>query len=191
MNKLASNGIIKYPAIGDTTLTSIYSMSKYILDHRNSYEASQIGAYSIQKLLFSSKTPGSVNYFSYVIHGNYSAVHSGPLYSAIMADTLIKTIDLKTTATQDIADKINVSAYPNPFSNALTIRIELAESAKVSVDLCDYSGRIVKNILVHTPLITGDYIFPVEDSELPSGYYWLRIFKDEKVYYKAVVKIDP
>ena len=105
------------------------------------------------------------------------------------SDTLIKIIDLKTTSTQDISDKINVSAYPNPFSNALTIRIELAESAKVSVDLCDYSGRIVKNILVHTPLITGDYIFPVEDSELPSGYYWLRIFKDEKVYYKAVVKI--
>ncbi len=105
------------------------------------------------------------------------------------SDTLIKIIDLKATATKDIFDKINVTAYPNPFTNALTIRIELEESAKVVIDLCDYSGKIIKNILAHTPLTIGEYIFPISDADLQSGYYWLRIFENEKVYYKAVVKI--
>ena len=88
MNNLAGSGITKYPAKGGSEI-NILQMSQYLLDHRTDFEASQIGAYSIQNVGFSSKKATSVNRASYVIHGNFSALHAGPLYCSIMADTIV------------------------------------------------------------------------------------------------------
>lgn len=105
MNNLAGSGFTKYPATGGFE-TNILQMSEYLLNHRTDFEASQIGAYSIKEIGFSSKAANSVNLASYVIHGNYSAVHAGPLYCSIMADTVLKSIS--PTAS------INVELYPLP-----------------------------------------------------------------------------
>ncbi len=105
------------------------------------------------------------------------------------SDTLTKVIDLKPTATQDIFEKLNVTAYPNPFSKELNIQLELLENATVSIYLCDYLGRRIKNILTGATLITGSYVYPTQ-IDLPSGYYFLRIVKNEKIYHQPVVKIE-
>ena len=105
MNNLAGSGITKYPAIGGSEI-NILQMSEYLLSHRTDYEASQIGAYTIQNVGFSTKKATSVNRASYVIHGNYSALHAGPLYCSIMADTIVKSINP--------AASIDVKIFPLP-----------------------------------------------------------------------------
>ena len=105
------------------------------------------------------------------------------------SDTLTKVINLKTTATQEIFENLNITAYPNPFSNELTIQLELSENAKISIDLCDYTGRRITNVLPETILTSGSYNFPVR-IDVPSGYYSLRIVKNGKIFHKSVVKMD-
>ena len=101
----------------------------------------------------------------------------------------MKVIDLKTTATQDIFENLNVIAYPNPFSNELNIQLELSENSKISIDLCDYTGRRITNVLPEIILTSGSYNFPVH-IDVPSGYYSLKIVKAGKIYHKSVVRID-
>ena len=94
-------GATNYPARGAPSV-DILSMSQYLLNHRADYEASQIGAFSIQQVSYSSRLPGSVNSVNYIIHGNYSALHSGPLYSSVMARTVLQSISSTATLSIDI-----------------------------------------------------------------------------------------
>jgi hypothetical protein len=80
--------------------TTIEEMSELIFRYRKDvYRASQIGAASILVNNITSE-------LSYLLHGNYSAVHAGPLYQALMADAFTASIDSDAT--------VSVSLHPLP-----------------------------------------------------------------------------
>lgn len=108
MSNLASSGVSQYPATGVGS-TDILSMSRYLLDHRTDYEASQIGAYSIHQINFSPLVTESVASVSYVIHGNYSALHAGPLYCSVIANTVLKSIS------RDASISVDIHPLPNTY----------------------------------------------------------------------------
>ena len=180
MTSLASSGILNYPATGDARSTSILSMSEFILSHREDYAASQIGAYSINSLAFSAKNPKSVSSLSYVIHGNYSALHSGPLYASIMADTVLKTINPDAS--------ITVSLFPLP--NTYTQRARLSN---FNVNL------VVIFILLAVPYVPAAFAtFIVREREVKAKHqqlvsgvsipaYWLAAFLWDNFSYQLTV----
>jgi hypothetical protein len=106
MNNVEGSAATNFPLIPDSTITSIEDMSKYLLSNRADFEASQIGAYSFAEL---GSNNNGISNLSYVIHSNYTALHTGPLYCAILADTVIKTIDTSGSVT------INLNPLPDTF----------------------------------------------------------------------------
>ena len=180
MNSIASSGVTKFPARGDQSITSIYDMSRYILEHRQDYAASQIGAYSLYSLGFDTKSPTAVYSTSYVIHGNYSALHSGPLYASILADTVVKTIDSKASL------KVNIFPLPSTYS-------QKARLSNYNVNL------VVIFILLAVPYVPAAFAtFIVREREVKAKHqqlvsgvsipaYWLAAFLWDNFSYQLTV----
>ncbi|RYY57706.1 MAG: T9SS type A sorting domain-containing protein, partial [Chitinophagaceae bacterium] len=66
-----------------------------------------------------------------------------------------------------------ISLAPNPFAGRLSLRYRAASAEKVSIELIDVSGRVVKKANVSAT--AGDNTFYLQGSELPSGIYFVRI----------------
>lgn len=64
--------------------------------------------------------------------------------------------------------------YPNPANQLVNIRLELAQTAPVSIELTDLSGRLLKKIYEgqHSP---GSMNLEVPTTELAQGFYLLRL----------------
>jgi ATP-binding cassette, subfamily A (ABC1), member 3 len=180
MNSIAASGVTKFPARGDQGITSIYAMSQYILRNRLDYAASQIGAFSFYSLDFSTKSPTSVSNATYVIHGNYSALHAGPLYASILADTVVKTIDSKASVT------VNIFPLPSTYS-------QKARLSNYNVNL------VVIFILLAVPYVPAAFAtFIVREREVKAKHqqlvsgvsipaYWLAAFLWDNFSYQLTV----
>lgn len=69
--------------------------------------------------------------------------------------------------------------HPEPFSETTTIRFELREEAKVRMDVCDVSGRLVVTLL-DQPLAAGSHDVRWDGRDgrgrtVPSGVYYCRL----------------
>ena len=107
----------QFPVVADTTSISILNTSNLIYNDRNSYKASQIGAYSI---LTATNFTGTSNTesLSYLIHSNYSALHGAPLYQLLMAQSVVASV----SPTSTIAMSLKPFGYTYTEANALTVR---------------------------------------------------------------------
>ncbi|KAB2870873.1 MAG: T9SS type A sorting domain-containing protein [Bacteroidales bacterium] len=99
--------------------------------------------------------------------------------------TMQETNDIKLYAHWDInsgvetSEIINISIYPNPVSNILTIETE----KDCSVELIDLNGRV----LIQKRVETGSFDLPM-DNQI-NGVYILRIIYNSRVLTKQIVKI--
>jgi len=141
-----------YPLIAAKNATGIYNVSAEIYKQRNSFEASQIGAFSIAFLANYSNQSTSTVYVDYNIHGNYSALHAGPLYQALMADAVVHSIDP--------AASVTVSVYPLPYTS-----LEKSYLTTFNVDL------IVTFIALAIPWLAASYAsYVVREREMKSKH---------------------
>ena len=160
--------------------TDIEGMSRYILEHRNDRTASQIGAFSFYDIDYSAKTPSSVKSASYVIHGNYSALHSGPLYASILADTVVKSISSTASVT------VNLNPLPFTFQQQAVL-------SNFNVNL------VVTFILLAVPYVPAAFAtFIVREREVKAKHqqlvsgvsvpaYWLAAFLWDNFSYQLTV----
>lgn len=84
-----------YPLQPLTSAVSIGNVSDYVYRTRKDYEASRYGAFSFAEISTESSNRG----ITYVVHANYTAVHGGPLFNSLMAETYIRSIDPTTSVT--------------------------------------------------------------------------------------------
>ena len=81
----------------------------------------------------------------------------------------------------------NVSLFPNPTDSEINISFNLAQTAKVKVELTDLQGKIIQNSLIHANEGGNLIILPVES--LSSGTYFAVLnLNGQKSTYKFVVK---
>lgn len=66
----------------------------------------------------------------------------------------------------------SIRNYPNPFNTSTTIEFSLNTKSRIKIDIYNILGENVINV-VNENLSEGDYSFPVNFSELPSGNYLL------------------
>ena len=85
-----------------------------------------------------------------------------------------------------------IRCYPNPFSNTMTIEINLAEDSHVQVEVQNQSGQQVKYILTKQILLKGLNKLTWDgrntgNQSVSKGIYFLRIEIDEAINNKKIV----
>ncbi len=93
----------------------------------------------------------------------------------------------QVTNTREIYHIKETKAFPSPFENNFTLSFSLEEKVKVSIDLYDVLGKVVKNISNQT-LSTGEHQVFVETNKLSTGIYFARIQAGDSVKTIRVVK---
>ncbi|MBK8554955.1 MAG: T9SS type A sorting domain-containing protein [Lewinellaceae bacterium] len=84
-------------------------------------------------------------------------------------------------------DLYNIKVYPNPYVYKATVDIELRNSAIVSLEMTDESGRVVATPAPRRLLNPGFYQFELPN--LPPGIYFLQYQLNEYNTVRKVVKI--
>jgi PKD repeat protein len=104
-------------------------------------------------------------------------------------DTIFKSIDLRTTALDDLAFN-QFSASPNPFSNELMIEFSLKKTARISLQLYDLQGKLMENWLQNEQNTEGVFRRRFSTIDLQSGVYLLQIRVGNSVFYRKIVKMN-
>lgn len=83
---------------------------------------------------------------------------------------------------------VNLTVFPNPFSENLTIDVILERSNEVSLELLTTTGQVLQ---AHQfgRLSSGQHFLPMNDlNQLSSGVYFVRILTEDGMLVKRVVK---
>ena len=96
-----------------------------------------------------------------------------------------------TDINETVVTTVEASAYPNPFSNQVTIEFVLSESSQVSLDIFDLTGRKV-NTLVSETLNQGNYKYQwnaTDDSGfvMQPGIYFYSLQNGDQVVTKKLI----
>jgi len=87
----------------------------------------------------------------------------------------------------DLESRIDLNIAPNPTADMTTVTMSLKTAANVQLAIVDLLGKNVKNIL-SKEMSNGTHRFDIDLSTYDSGVYFLRIFVDENMLMKKVVK---
>lgn len=78
--------------------------------------------------------------------------------------------------------------FPNPFSNATTIRFRLKENSKVLLQIKDASGKPVSTI-INEPKTQGDYSIVFNSEKLSNGIYYLVLDTEKEHLVKEMLQV--
>jgi hypothetical protein len=81
-----------------------------------------------------------------------------------------------------------LSAYPNPFTNKITLEVELSKSGSVSLTVFDLSMRTVNKAAIGEILAEGIHSFQVDLSRESSGIYFVQLVANGQTFTEKVVK---
>jgi len=137
-------------------------------------------------------TPGSVT-TTYSFTDNVTGIKAPKIYYRLkMADkdgnfsySAVVQVDYTKTNT----DKITIT--PNPLSNSTTISFSLSNTQKVSINIFDMNGRLVKTLL-NSELQQGTHqlVWNVKDEKgnaVAAGIYFLRTQIENSVETKKII----
>ena len=114
------------------------------------------------------------------------------MWSLSWSDATIYKLDIGPAAIiLNKNEAIELSIYPNPFSNRVTISFSLADSEKIKLDLFSITGQKIK-ALANKQLPSGNYNFSWDARKkdgglLKEGVYFVRLQYREQVIIKKVI----
>lgn len=79
-------------------------------------------------------------------------------------------------------NKVNISNYPNPFSNQTTLSYQLSHKATVSLKIVDIMGRSLSTPIAQQQQEAGQYRIPFEADDLATGFYFAILEVDDQQY---------
>lgn len=134
----------------------------------------------------------------YYDNGKSKGVTTEADYNRMSYDYMINTIDCGFTVTDDLmgtdglqvgdscwvieltgiknnmANSINFNIYPNPMTSLATLQINLDESADVTINVVDITGKTVQKIAAGN-LAAGTNQVTINRGDLTSGLYFLSV----------------
>jgi PKD repeat protein len=78
------------------------------------------------------------------------------------------------------------TAFPNPFSNVITVKMNLTEAVVVKLELVDLAGRVIHS-QSEGLVAAGDHQVEVTPRDLAAGIYMLHIQAGEKSYFQKLI----
>ncbi|MBS1771695.1 MAG: T9SS type A sorting domain-containing protein [Bacteroidetes bacterium] len=86
----------------------------------------------------------------------------------------------------NIENNINIIAYPNPFVNQVSIKLDNAQSGVYAVQVYDLRGRTVAERTVSVP--AGNNDLNISTDRWSNGYYMIKVSKDDQSKIIPIVK---
>lgn len=80
-----------------------------------------------------------------------------------------------------------VKAYPNPASNAVSLEFSVPAYRRISIDIFNSNGQLVKNA-VNSLFEAGDHQIELNLNELSNGIYWVKFNSDTDVETVKLIK---
>lgn len=81
------------------------------------------------------------------------------------------TVTTPCRAGEVLPDELNLTAYPNPFSDLINFGFELAENGPVSIKIFDATGKLIDVILDNSYLSSGETRIEYPTNHLAGGIY--------------------
>jgi hypothetical protein len=72
----------------------------------------------------------------------------------------------------------DLKLFPNPSTNQVLIQISLNNSAKIQLNLCDLTGKCIKQLVVNQLIPTGNSELTYDLSDMKSGIYLVQLLSD-------------
>ena len=99
----------------------------------------------------------------------------------------IKEVEKQDETLSRSAAKTEVTTYPNPFSDRISVRLENAKEGTAVVQLLDFSGNVLRSDAIEVKDASEEISFDT-NSISRSGYYALRIIQGDNVKNVTVMK---
>jgi PKD repeat protein len=90
---------------------------------------------------------------------------------------------------EQLADKFELKAYPNPFANSANVSFTLEKAATARITVMDILGRVVKTNELGR-VTSGKHEFVLDDTNFnsSSGTYMIRVDLDDVSIYKTMIR---
>ncbi|MCX7985625.1 MAG: T9SS type A sorting domain-containing protein [Bacteroidales bacterium] len=94
------------------------------------------------------------------------------------------------TAVEQTISNSTFEVFPNPFDNQVTLRIKLANTSKLTIELYDLSGKLIHSFYKHHRFTAGeqDLVLSTEKFRLQNSYYYLKISDGKQTWIEKVIK---
>ncbi|MEM6380051.1 MAG: T9SS type A sorting domain-containing protein, partial [Bacteroidota bacterium] len=100
-----------------------------------------------------------------------------------LSNNAVEVIRTSTTSTSETESVDFINVYPNPATDLILVEYRGLEANRGQLQLFDIAGRQVQQL----SLAQGDDTIQLDVSNLPSGYFLLRIESEGKVSTKKVI----
>lgn len=95
-------------------------------------------------------------------------------YHGEMEDYTIRIMPA-TTVNNIAAHDMQVSLYPNPAGNHITIEIGSSESQSLAIGLYDVTGKLVSSLLKEEKQTASRYDFNLRNNNISNGIYFIKV----------------
>jgi len=105
------------------------------------------------------------------------------------SDTWSFTVAANGVSTEDLLiEKYDVKVYPNPMKNEGFVSFTLDKGSDVSVAILDMMGK--ERLLINKSYLgTGSHVFAIQNPNLPTGIYLIRInVNGVNIYQKIMIQ---
>ncbi len=174
---------------GDKTESNIGAVQTWII------KTDSVGNKQWDKTIFANGTVTTANAFQtkdgcYAI-GSYTWAEVGWDKSQSTWDSsvdywIVKFCDTLLTGVTELTQNVNLTVYPNPFTNDIAIAIQKQGLIDADFAITDMLGRQIYT--QHETNLSSSYTKMLDLSYLPSGVYLLRIEIDGERVVKEIVK---
>jgi hypothetical protein len=88
-------------------------------------------------------------------------------------------------------DKLNANdmvmgLYPNPADNSTTVNVTLSNPQKISLEVYDVQGRLVKNV-ANERISEGTHQYPILLGDMADGVYYVKLITETSTYGKKLI----
>lgn len=105
-----------------------------------------------------------------------------------MTDGSYRHTNIKSiTPVQESGVSMVQELYPNPAQDAINIPFHTVSSDKITIQLYDMNGRLVKDVLQSQQFEAGYHLKQVDINDLPNGVYVLRFSAGQNTVMKRFV----
>ncbi len=91
----------------------------------------------------------------------------------------------ESSVNEDLINKYEVMAFPNPFANNLSVTYSLEETAEVAISVVDVTGQAI-SVIENDTKNAGNYIAKYNNANLPKGIYFVKFMINGKTFIKEV-----